>query len=147
MLTVLEALRETEASLSGKAKFTFTEWPQCTCGHIYHGSTGMWAEDDNQPQVDLMGADVHPFYLKVITETARALGMTQRKLDRGVPPSDFVSDYTKELSGQASPYRVDREDALAVVRKAIARIEEHEEDMLAFHREMQDPAHDFGTAA
>jgi hypothetical protein len=42
---LLDALRATEASIAGDGTWDFGEWTQCTCGHIYFGATGSFADE------------------------------------------------------------------------------------------------------
>lgn len=131
MDSVLEVLQRAEATLSDEGQvFNFHHWCSCTCGHIYAASRGvapgLYKIEPGREE-----------YAEVITRVAYALGWD------GVSPTDtsaiwaqiYVSKKTchaRNARGGCDRFELTsgapkREDALSVVRDAIAQIQEMEE--------------------
>jgi hypothetical protein len=127
-VNVLETLYQARASLADKP-FEFMDWTHCTCGHIYHAAEGRWASYGAFVSDPEMYTRTSAVYAEVIETVARALGW---KDPRGqVSAQAFVSIETGKMAkgregGTRFPLVV-REDALAVVNKAIATIEAADE--------------------
>jgi hypothetical protein len=127
-MNVLETLYQARASLTDKP-FAFQDWTHCTCGHIYHAAEGRWASNGHLVSDPDMYTRTSAVYVEVIKTVARALGWKdQRKI---LLAQDFVSIETRKMArirerGSVFPPVV-REDALAVVNKAIATIEAADE--------------------
>jgi hypothetical protein len=126
-MNVLETLYQARASLTDKP-FAFQDWTHCTCGHIYHAAEGRWASNGHLVSDPDMYTRTSAVYVEVIKTVARALGW---KGEWRVLPQDFVSIETRRMAkirerGSVFPPVV-REDALAVVNKAIATIEAADE--------------------
>jgi hypothetical protein len=125
-VNVLETLYQARESLTDKP-FAFTDWTHCTCGHIYHAAEGRWASYGAFVSDPERYAHPSAVYAEVIEAVARALGWTRDSC----PPQDFVSIETRKMAkirerGSVLPPVV-REDALAVVNKAITTIEAADE--------------------
>jgi hypothetical protein len=126
-VNVLETLYQARESLADKP-FAFTDWTHCTCGHIYHAAEGRWASNGHFVSNPEMYTRTSAVYAEVIETVARALGW---KGQWKVLAQDFVSSETRKMArgrerGTVLP-PILREDALAVVNKAIATIEAADE--------------------
>jgi hypothetical protein len=123
----LAVLHRTRASLE-TGPFTFHDWTQCTCGHLYVGATGSAAArraEVRSPRPD--GA-----YASVLVAVARALSRDEgrfaatrrRWYDRRSPAAmaaRWISDYTMRRARRDLDV-VKRADAIAVVDEAIALV-------------------------
>lgn len=126
MNTEIEVLYRAEASLAGDEEFTFRKWMHCTCGHIYLGATGRMA----QSSLPITCSPADTPYGRTILAAARALGWN-KSYEGNCGAGDmynaagFLSDLTiKYKQGRGNP---SREDALKVVRGAIAVLEQQGE--------------------
>lgn len=137
----LEALREAEQELEhGTERWDFSNWTQCTCGHIFRAVEKQAAVNKSPA---LMGSE-GPAYAEVIKEVAVALGAGATTIEDA---AIYVSDLTI-IASQTHPDEplvpgdinnrddgtcngVRREHGLRVVREAIAKVEAMEQAALA----------------
>jgi hypothetical protein len=120
MLSTLEVLQEVKDNLLHK-NFVFSEWTDCTCGHIYRGIHGRKSRCSGTA-FWMFEADHEPYKSTIVT-VAKALGWSGRRdlcLTEGQAASQYVSRATE---GFAVSGPVHREHAIAVINKAIANIE------------------------
>lgn len=136
-VSVLEALQRAERRLDDQP-FVFSDWTQCTCGHIYAGANGREAAGSRAVR------DATGIYAETIVAAARALGLKGATI-LPVDAAQYVSDYTRRitaeelgdaylLGGQPVPEvnaAITREHARRVIREAIDKIEAEEEDARA----------------
>lgn len=154
---VLEILRNAEQRIvNPDIEWVFSDWSSCTCGHIYTAAMGTVGSSD----VVFDEIDDETVYGQAIIAVATSLGWRYEDETyhdptigrRGYGPYEydnmakaaagFVSDYTYAAaggrahmnpSGSESTSNIEREDALRVVRGAIASIEMQEDkDRVAF---------------
>lgn len=131
-MSSLEVLLKAEATLMDPDEpFDFAEWPNCTCGHIYHGVTGDYS-------INAIHVGRSEPYDKVMKEVAEALGLVGWNGEHPDYPH-LISEYTKQVSGlprdSNDPYnfpysQVTREDSLKVIREAIAKIREMDQEVI-----------------
>lgn len=116
-MNTLEILKEARAAIANE-DWEFSNWNQCTCGHIYRAAVG--GTKDSVTENHVMDNLNHP----VLMEVAVALGYSDVSRTAG----DFISAATQKLRKDQEAFR---EDGLEVIDRAIAKIEaEHEANRL-----------------
>jgi hypothetical protein len=141
----LEILHRARDSLTDGA-FSFHDWTQCTCGHLFTGAAGHVASGPGpvrSPERDTP-------YAAVVLDVARALSGDERRFGRDrrawyawrasrVAAVHWISDYTMRRARRELDV-VRRADAIAVIDEAIARLEAAEERVLLDVHERPLPA-------
>jgi hypothetical protein len=123
----LAVLHRTRASLE-TGPFSFHDWTQCTCGHLYVGATGSGADRRSEVR------SPHPDgpYAAAVIAVARALARDGRRFDEtrrrwfdhrspAALAARWISDYTMRRARRDFDV-VKRMDAIAVVDEAIALV-------------------------
>jgi hypothetical protein len=124
----LQVLRRARASVAA-GPFSFHDWAQCTCGHLYIGAAGSAAPQRSEvrsPRPDTP-------YAAAVVAVARALSRDERRFstegrawyDRRSPAGlavRWISDYTMRRARRQRD-TVKRADAVAVIDEAIASLE------------------------
>jgi hypothetical protein len=123
--TVLDVLGDARESLA-RGPFSFHDWTECTCGHLYAAAEGASAVRRRSVRLPDPGSN----YAAAVVAIAQALSGDDRRFaahgrrwwQRRSPAAlavRFISDTTLWRAGTA---RVDRRDAIAVIDDAIAGV-------------------------
>jgi hypothetical protein len=143
-LSTLEVLRLAEGRLEDRGQyFSLVDWRACTCGHIYGAALGehtdsLMAEDEYEVSKRITAEATDPLYVRTLVDTAVALGYTGPKYR--LPGESVEFSVAREASMHVSSATFarrrrpngelngtnDRENALLVIREAIAKLEAHE---------------------
>jgi hypothetical protein len=132
----LPVLRRARASLT-RGPFSFHDWSECTCGHVYAAATGRAATRRADVRSPRPGSD----YARAVIAAAQALTGDEHRFtaasrpwyERRTPAALAVrclSDATMRHA-RAAGRRVARADAIAVLDAALARLEAREHARVA----------------
>lgn len=124
----LEILRRSRASLTA-GPFSFHDWTECTCGHLYVGAEGSSAtlrSEVRSPRPDTTYAAAAIAVARTLSGDGRRFRTTGRPwYDRRSPAAlavRWISDYTMRRA-RTERDTVRRADAVAVIDEAIASME------------------------
>lgn len=114
---IIDGLLETRAHLTDHPDvYKYARWTRCTCGHLYYGAMGRFAEDIDDV---LVVSSIPERYREFVEATARALGWRDKRRVTQVGNLDaaiYISDHTGWYShANASNF----ESAVALIDKAL----------------------------